>query len=163
MTPDEMRTKLNWLLESWNGFRTVRVDEAVVERMAGMIELAYHIKIIGDAEKSELEYIYFDKGPGTMTPQDDYISIAEFAKLAGMTPAGVYKQVNKPVNNELINYVKMIDGKKRISKAALSLFDKKVDKPVNKLIEEVYKPVDNRFTGNTGHIKGRTGCQKQTD
>lgn len=85
-----------------------------------------------------------------MNPQDDYISIAEFAKLAGMTPAGVYKQVNKPVNNELINYVKMVDGKKRINKAALSLFNKKsiqpvdipVDKPVDKLIDEVYKPVD---------------------
>lgn len=60
MTNEEMRTKLNWLLESWNGFRTVRVDEAVVERMKGMIELAHHLKIIGDAEKSELEYIYFE-------------------------------------------------------------------------------------------------------
>lgn len=98
-----------------------------------------------------------------MNPQDDYISIAEFAKLAGMTPAGVYKRVNKPVDNELINYIKMVDGKKRINKAALSLFTNEssqpVYKPVDKPVDEVYKPVDsqliNSLQGTLDVLKGQ--------
>lgn len=67
MAPDEMRTELTRLLESWNGFRSqhdnFRMDDLIIARMQGMTELAYNLKIITDAEKSELEYIYFNENP----------------------------------------------------------------------------------------------------
>lgn len=63
MTPEQMRSELTRLLESWNVHRSkygsLKMDDLIIERMKGMIELAYHLKIINEAEKSELEYIYF--------------------------------------------------------------------------------------------------------
>lgn len=65
MTPSEMRLELTRSLELWNRSRskygTLKMDDLIIERMKGMIDLAYHIKIIGDAEKNELNYIYFDE------------------------------------------------------------------------------------------------------
>ena len=66
MTPEAMRTELTRLLESWNGHRSkdnnFRIDDIIIARMQGMIELAFHLQIIDDAEKNELNYIYFDDG-----------------------------------------------------------------------------------------------------
>ncbi len=65
MTPEAMRTELTRMLESWNGHRSkgnnFRIDDIIIARMQGMIELAYNLKIISDAEKAELEYIYYDE------------------------------------------------------------------------------------------------------
>ena len=76
--------------------------------------------------------------------QDEYISIAEFAKRAGLTPQGVYKQLN----NRLSTYVKVHNGKKRISIKALEIFlstdVNQVDKPFNNQFNNVYQPVDNQ-------------------
>lgn len=67
MKPEAMRTELTRLLESWNSARskygTLKLDELIIERMRGMIELAFHLQIISDAEKEELNYIYFDDVP----------------------------------------------------------------------------------------------------
>lgn len=67
MTPEEMRTELTRLLESWNSVRseynTLKLEELIIGRMRGMIELAYSFKIISDAEKNELNYIYFNENP----------------------------------------------------------------------------------------------------
>ena len=64
MKPEAMRTELTRMLESWNSARskydTLKLDELIIERMRGMIELAFHLQIISDAEKNELNYIYFD-------------------------------------------------------------------------------------------------------
>lgn len=72
MTPEQMRSELTRLLESWNGHRSkydkLKMDELIIERMKGMIELAYNLKIIGDAEKAELNYIYFNEEPGADEP-----------------------------------------------------------------------------------------------
>ena len=54
--------------------------------------------------------------------QDEYISIAEFAKRAGITPQAVYKQLNNQVDNRLSTYVKVHNGKKRLHVKALELF-----------------------------------------
>ena len=63
MTTEEMKTELTRLLESWNRHRSecdkLKLDELIIERMRGMIELALHLKIITDAEKMEIDYIYF--------------------------------------------------------------------------------------------------------
>lgn len=67
MTPEEMRTELTRMLESWNSFRSqddnLRIDDIIIAKMEGMIELAFHLQIISDAEKEELNYIYFDDVP----------------------------------------------------------------------------------------------------
>ena len=76
--------------------------------------------------------------------QEEYLSIAEFAKRVGLTPQGVYKQLN----NRLSTYVKVHNGKKRISTKALELFlstdVNQVDKPFNNKFNNVYQPVDNQ-------------------
>ena len=67
MKPEQMRLELTRLLESWNGHRSkdnnFRIDDLIIARMQGMIELAYSFKIISDAEKNELNYIYFNENP----------------------------------------------------------------------------------------------------
>ena len=67
MTPNEMRSELTRSLELWNSARskygTLKLDDLIVERMRGFIELAYSFKIISDAEKNELNYIYFNENP----------------------------------------------------------------------------------------------------
>ena len=72
MKPEAMRTELTRLLESWNSVRskydTLKLDELIIERMRGMIELAYHLQIIDDAEKNELNYIYFDDDNNAIEP-----------------------------------------------------------------------------------------------
>lgn len=64
MTNEQMKSELTRLLESWNGHRSkydkLKMDDLIIERMKGMIELACHLKIINEAEKAELEYIYFN-------------------------------------------------------------------------------------------------------
>lgn len=66
MKPEAMRTELTRLLESWNSARskydTLKLDELIIERMRGMIELAFHLQIIDEPTRDELNYIYFDDG-----------------------------------------------------------------------------------------------------
>ena len=50
--------------------------------------------------------------------KNEYISVAEFAKRVGLTPQGVYKQLN----NRLATYTKIHNGKKQINTKALELF-----------------------------------------
>ena len=61
----------------------------------------------------------------------EYLSIKEFADLAGVSRQAVYKQLN----NQLTPYLKVIDGKKMLDKSGLELFEKQDD----------CKPVDNDF------------------
>lgn len=77
-----------------------------------------------------------------MPPKDDYISIADFARAAGVSAAAVYKRVNNPVDNQLITYVKMINGKKHINRAALELFNAVPIQPVD---NQSIQPVDNQL------------------
>ena len=50
----------------------------------------------------------------------DYISIKEFAELAGVSQQAIYKQLN----NKLKTYLKVVDNKKMLNKSALELFKK---------------------------------------
>lgn len=50
----------------------------------------------------------------------EYISIKEFAELAGVSQQAIYKQLN----NKLKSYLKVVDGKKTLDKSALELFKK---------------------------------------
>lgn len=50
----------------------------------------------------------------------EYISIKEFAELAGVSQQAIYKQLN----NKLKTYLKVVDGKKSLEKSALELFKK---------------------------------------
>lgn len=50
----------------------------------------------------------------------EYISIKEFAELAGVSQQAIYKQLN----NKLKTYLKIVDGKKTLEKSALELFRK---------------------------------------
>ncbi len=49
----------------------------------------------------------------------DYITIAEFARRAGVSKQAVYQRLN---NVDLTSYVKLENGKKVINIEALSLF-----------------------------------------
>ena len=48
----------------------------------------------------------------------EYISIKEFAELAGVSQQAIYKQLN----NKLKTYLKVVDNKKMLEKSALSMF-----------------------------------------
>lgn len=68
---------------------------------------------------------------GEIQMDKEYLSIKEFANLAGISRQAVYKQLN----NQLTPYLKVIDGKKMLDKSGLELFDK----------QDNCKPVDNDF------------------
>ena len=75
--------------------------------------------------------------------KDQYLSIAEFAKQAGVTRQAVYKRLS----TELTDYVKEVDGRKVINIKALSLFG--------------VEPVDNELS--TTLIDLAAHLQKQHD
>lgn len=52
---------------------------------------------------------------------EKYVSIKEIAKMAGVSPQAIYKQLN----NKLKTYVKMVDGKKMLNISALDVIEKK--------------------------------------
>lgn len=54
---------------------------------------------------------------------DDYISISEFAKIAGLSRQTVYLKLDK----DLHDFVKIDNGKKKINVKALELFNVKFD------------------------------------
>lgn len=77
MELDEMQSELTRSLEFWNQALAqekqsfeweTKLGAMISERMKGMIELAGNIKIITDAEKSELNYIYFNEEPEPNEP-----------------------------------------------------------------------------------------------
>jgi hypothetical protein len=72
-----------------------------------------------------------------MKHEDDYITISDFARLAGITPAAIYKRIN---NNDtsLIERIKVVGSKKYINKNALELFNTTSNKQFN-------TEVDNRI------------------
>lgn len=90
--------------------------------------------------------------------QDEYISIAEFAKRAGITPQAVYKQLNNQVDNRLSTYVKVHNGKKRLHIKALELFlstgVNQVDNQFNNQFNNFSQPVDNQVDNQTNQIIG---------
>lgn len=80
---------------------------------------------------------------GTDTMSDTvYISVAEYAEKTGLSKQAVYKQLNK----KLKPFVVVIDGKKKISAAALDLggFEafNEVEQPVEPKVETVEQPVE---------------------
>lgn len=74
----------------------------------------------------------------------EYISIAEFARRAGITPQAVYKQLNNQVDNRLSTYVKVHNGKKRINIKALELFLSTDVNQVDNQFNNFSQPVDNQ-------------------
>lgn len=88
--------------------------------------------------------------------QDEYITIAEFARRAGVTPQAVYKQLNNQVDNQLSTYVKIHNGKKRIHIKALELFlstgVNRVDNQFNNQVDNFSQPVDNQVDNQTNQV-----------
>ncbi len=63
-----------------------------------------------------------------------YYTVAEFAKIAGVSPQYVYKQINK----QLRKYCKLVEGRKVISQNALQLFE---PPKVNNSLETSLQPL----------------------
>lgn len=71
----------------------------------------------------------------------DTLSIKEFARAAGVTVQAVYKRLNNQ-DDELNNYLVLVENKKRLSKDVLNLIIKPVVKPVEQPSGEVEQPVE---------------------
>lgn len=63
-----------------------------------------------------------------MNEKNEYLSIAEFAEIVGISRQAVYNKLDN-----LTNYVKIIDKKKKIKRAAIAEFNKVEDNSVNQL------------------------------
>lgn len=63
-----------------------------------------------------------------MPPKDDFLSIAEFARAAGVSPQAIYPKLDK----DLKEYCQLIDGRKSLHRDALKLYE--------------IKPLDNELT-----------------
>ena len=62
---------------------------------------------------------------------DELLTVKEFAKAAGVTEQAVYKRLKN--NDELLNYLTIVDGKKLIDKSAVCLFTKQVVQPLSEV------------------------------
>ena len=86
--------------------------------------------------------------------KDEYISIAEFARRAGVTTQAVYKQLNNQVDNQLTTYVKIVNGKKRLHINALEIFASKSLNQVDNQVDNFSQPVDNQVDNQNSQIIG---------
>lgn len=57
----------------------------------------------------------------------EYVTIKEFCKLAKISPQSIYKKLKK-TDNQLNNFIKLVDNKKMISLEALKLYQKEETK-----------------------------------
>ena len=75
----------------------------------------------------------------------EYLSIKDFAKKAGVSQQSLYKRLNNP-NNQLNNYVKMVDNQKMIDIRALQeVYGIEVEQPIQPKVEQVEQPIQPNF------------------
>ena len=71
----------------------------------------------------------------------EYLSIKDFAKKAGVSQQSLYKRLNNP-NNQLNNYVKMVENQKMIDIRALQeVYGVEVEQPIQPIIQPVEQPI----------------------
>ena len=71
----------------------------------------------------------------------EYLSIKDFAKKAGVSQQSLYKRLNNP-NNQLNNYVKMVENQKMIDIRALQeVYGVEVEQPIQPKTEPVEQPI----------------------
>ena len=74
---------------------------------------------------------------------EEYISVSEFAKRAGVSRQLVYKRID----NELTQYCKLVDNKKMLNIRALELFQKqKLSTKVSTKFTSEFTKVSTKFT-----------------
>ena len=73
--------------------------------------------------------------------ETEYISIKDFAEKAGVSQQSLYKRLNK-LNNQLNNYIKLIDNQKMIDIRALQeVYGVEVEQPIQPFIQPVEQPI----------------------
>lgn len=71
----------------------------------------------------------------------EYLSIKDFAKRAGVSQQSLYKRLNK-LNNQLNNYIKLVDNQKMIDIRALQeVYGIEVEQPIQPFIQPVEQPI----------------------
>ena len=75
----------------------------------------------------------------------EYLSIKDFAEKAGVSQQSLYKRLNK-LNNQLNNYIKVVDNQKMIDIRALQeVYGVEVEQPIQPKIEPVEQPIQPNF------------------
>lgn len=71
----------------------------------------------------------------------EYLSIKDFAEKAGVSQQSLYKRLNK-LNNQLNNYVKVVEKQKMIDIRALQeVYGVEVEQPIQSNIQPVEQPI----------------------
>lgn len=74
-----------------------------------------------------------------MNPQDDFISIADFARAAGVSPQSIYPRLDK----DLKEYCQLINGRKSLHRDALKLYEiKPPDNELTAVLKVLEKQLD---------------------
>ena len=77
--------------------------------------------------------------------ETEYLSIKDFAEKAGVSQQSLYKRLNK-LNNQLNNYIKLVDNQKMIDIRALQeVYGVEVEQPIQPKIEPVEQPIQPNF------------------
>ena len=77
--------------------------------------------------------------------ETEYLSIKDFAKRAGVSQQSLYKRLNK-LNNQLNNYIKLVDNQKMIDIRALQeVYGVEVEQPIQPIIQPVEQPIQPNF------------------
>ena len=71
----------------------------------------------------------------------EYLSVKDFAERAGVSQQSLYKRLNK-LNNQLNNYIKLVDNQKMIDIRALQeVYGVEVEQPIQPQIQPVEQPI----------------------
>ena len=92
-----------------------------------------------------------------MNDLSEYLTIKEVAERVGKTPQAIYKALNQ-VDNQLNNFLKIVESKKYLHISILKEFEQESFKPVE---QPVQQPVDNQL--NESLIKTIDLLSKQLD
>ena len=74
-----------------------------------------------------------------MENERELLTVKEFAQAAGVSEQAIYKRLNNQ-NDKLNNHLIIVEGKKRLYKAAVQLFTQPVEQPVEQPLNQVEQP-----------------------
>lgn len=85
----------------------------------------------------------------------EYLSIKDFAKRAGVSQQSLYKRLNK-LNNQLNNYIKLVDNQKMIDIRALQeIYGVEVEQPIQPLLQAAIESLSKELERKSEELQAK--------
>ena len=85
----------------------------------------------------------------------EYLSIKDFAEKAGVSQQSLYKRLNK-LNNQLNNYIKVVDNQKMIDIRALQdVYGVEVEQPIQPLLQATIESLSKELERKSEELQAK--------